>query len=436
MGNTIGVIRDLDAMIQESKSPKEESMFAVTRRRASVALNAALFAFIAGLIWHRATATPRPAGSIGSVPPPAQTSENVTNPRHVATTLASLSRAERRRSIIDELRKKGVPGEMLALVARVDFEMQWDDRFKSCRGDPEKLAAVQLEMNMSKDAALQAALGEATFKQWDQKCMLWEAMSTKVEVSHDEAEAIYALKKKLQQAQYTVEQARLKGAMDEATINEAYDRSYSEYFSQLKTILGDERYAKSQQLDKEFVLGNLRHELSKINPSEAQVQQLFNIEQGWKQAVAELDHQFQNDPTAIDYRARTKALAEAREIECQRVLGSEAYDNLRKQQDPTYAEMKKYQQLWGLDDTKVDNVYSALRQYKTATLEYESQLKALAAQGQPVDGAKANAYLHDLANHTQVALQEYLGPASYNRLLRNRVLPFNQPRSLSSAPLR
>ena len=64
------------------------------------------------------------------------------------------------------------------------------------------MAAVQLEMDMSKDAQMRAALGEAGFKQWDQGKKLWEAMSTKVDVTPAEADALYDLKKKLDQRQY------------------------------------------------------------------------------------------------------------------------------------------------------------------------------------------------------------------------------------------
>ena len=346
------------------------------------------------------------------------------------------SAQSRRRAIIERLRARGVPNDWLALVARVDFEVAWDRRFARCHGDAAKMAAVQLEMNMGKDAAMRAALGEEGFKQWDQKTMLWEAMSTKVAVTPAEAETIYALKKSLQQSQFAVEQARLKGAMDDAAINEAYDKAYAEYYQKLKGVLGEERYAKSQQLDDDFVAGNLRYALAKANPTEAQFQELFKVEQGWKQARADLDHQFQEDPASQDYRAKARALDEAHELEYQRVLGTESYNALRKQQDPVYVQMKQYETLWGLDDAKVEQVYDVLRQYQSSLDGLQSQASGAAVLRQSPDPAVMNAQLQALAAQTQATLQRYLGSQSYDKLLRNRIIRFNPGTAPARVPYR
>src|ERR1041385_8914864 len=73
--------------------------------------------------------------------------------------------SDRRRWIIDQLRAMGVPNDILALVACTDLDMQWESRFEQCHADGKKLAAVQLEMDMNKDAEMRAALGEEGFKQ-------------------------------------------------------------------------------------------------------------------------------------------------------------------------------------------------------------------------------------------------------------------------------
>ena len=328
------------------------------------------------------------------------------------------SAADQRRSIVDQLRAMGVPNDVLALVARVDFEVQWDSRFEACQGDGNKLAAVQLEMEKSKDAAMRAALGEEGFKQWDQKTMLWEAMSTKVEVSASEAGAIYDLKKTLQQRQRDLEQARLQGTMDDAQINQASDKAYSEYNQQLKALLGGDRYAKSQQLDDAFVADNLRHELAKANPNDAQFQELFKLEQENKKVRLELDS------SSATYAEQIKALDEARDQAYQRVLGTDAFNTLKKEQDPGYSTMKKYETLWGLDDSKIDYVYGTMQQYQKGVEDYKAQVLALQAQGQNVDWAAVDQHLQQLANQTQQTLQNYVGPDSFDKLQRNHVYKF------------
>jgi hypothetical protein len=326
------------------------------------------------------------------------------------------SPSERRAWIIDELRAMGVPNEVLGRVARVDFELQWEGRFEECHGDMNKLAAVQLEMNLKKDAEMRAALGEKDFKQWDQDYMLWEAMSTKVDVTPAEADAIYDLKKKLQQRQFDMEQARLNGTMDDAEINEAIDKAYFDFNDKMKTLLGDARYAKSQQIDDAFTADSLRYQLASANPTEAQFQELSGVEKAWDASQRKLD------PSSPDYLEKLRAVNEARDQEYQRVLGTEVYNNLKKQQDSTYITMKKYETIWGLDDSKIDSVYSTMKQYQDTVDKYQAQISTLRSQGQGTDWSAVNNKLQQAAAQTQQALQDYLGADSFNKLQRNRVL--------------
>ena len=331
------------------------------------------------------------------------------------------SPSDRRRWMIDQLRLMGVPNEVLGRVARVDFEAQWESRFDDCHGDMDKLAGVQLKMSLSKDAEMRAALGEKDFKQWDQGNMLWEAMSTKVDVNPTEADAIYDLKKKLQQRQLELEQGRLKGTMDDAEINHATDAAYAEFNQKMRDVLGDARFAKSQQIDDAFATDTLRHELAAANPSDSQVQELYGVEKEWNKARAELDHEFENDMASPEYLEKARALASAHDQEFQRVLGTDAFNDYQKQQDATYTTMKKFETLWGLDSTKVDYVYGAMKQYQKNVEDYQVQVGAMQAKGQSVDWDAVNNNLQQFANQTQQAIQTRLGANSFNKLQRSRL---------------
>jgi hypothetical protein len=145
------------------------------------------------------------------------------------------------------------------------------------------------------------------------------------------------------------------------------------------------------------------------------------MEKKWNKDRAELDHQFENDMSSPDYLEKVKALANARDQEYERVLGAEAFDNLRKQQDSTYATMKKYETLWGLDDKKIDYVYDTIKQYQKNVEDYQTRVRALQTQGQSMDWQVVNNNLQQYANQTQQALQSYLGQESFNKLQRNRL---------------
>ena len=395
------------------------------RYKASVLLNVALALAAVPLVLSKAdkgrrapvpssfATTARSAGA----PPAAPAPEAVT---------AFASPSERLRSVIDRLRALGVPNEVLARIALTDFESQWDERFEACQGDMARTAALQLEKDRAKDSAMAAALGEEGFRLWDQNYMLWEALSTPVAVSPEESDAIYALKKKLQLRNRELEQARLDGTMDEASINAACDLAYSEHFRQLNLILGDERYAVSQQLDDAFAADILRHRLAGANPSDAQFRELFKLERDWNKVRMELDHRFQNQPLSAEYQARSRALEQTRDQEYQRVLGADVYAAFQKAQDPAYGQMKKFETLWGLDDGKIDYVYDTMKAYEESVSIYKAEVLGRQSQGGNVDWEAVNKDLQSFAENTRGTLRAQLGQASFDKLQNNRVLRFIQ----------
>lgn len=331
------------------------------------------------------------------------------------------SASARRRLIVDQLRALGVPNDVLALVAMADFDDEWDDRFAACWGDPAKMERVQLEKDMSKDAAMRAALGAAGFRQWDTKTMLWEAMSTPVDVTPAEAESIYALKKNLQQRQFALALAQMNGTMDRAQVIAAVQASYADYNQELKALLGEQRYAKSQQLDDDFMAANLRSEVAGLNPSDAQFQALFTADKQWNKALGALN------PGAPNYLDQFKAVNEARDAEYERILGPDAFHHLREGEDAAVVQMKKYENLWGLDEAKIDSVYDTMNGYRKAVGDYQLQVQALQRQGQNVDWGAVNAQLQQMTKQVQQSLQAQVGQESFNRLQRNAVLRWAGP---------
>lgn len=400
-------------------------------RQGSVALNVVLIITVAALLLHKSNHSPT---SVSNGITPQKPSSVVNSQQHLGGTPDVIeqpklpnyaeikSPSDRRRLIIDQLRAMGVPNEMLGRVARVDFEVQWDSRFEECHADMDKMAAVQLEMNKSKDAEMRAALGEKDFKEWDQNYMLWEAMSTKVDVTASEADALYGFKKKLQQRLLELDEASLNKTMDNAAIGEATDKAYAEFNQSMKSLLGDERYAKSQQMDEAFVADNFRYQLAKANPTDAQFQELFKTEQEWNQARMQLERQYQDNLSSPEFVEKIQALNNAHDQEYQKVLGADAFNTLQKSQDPVYTQMKKYETLWGLDEDKIDYVYNTMKQYQKSMEDYQTQVFASQSQGQQVDWESVNKKLEQAVIQTQQALQSRLGQDSFNRLQRNHVL--------------
>jgi len=225
--------------------------------------------------------------------------------------------------------------------------------------------------------------------------------------------------KKVQQRELELRQLKLKGEIDEAGVAEAFDKSLAEYSQQMKSLLGDERYAKSQQIDGDAAAAGLRQELAKANPSDSQFQSLLQTQQQWNEQRAALDKQFPDGQSSAAYADQLKALNAARDQEYRRVLGDNAFDAMQKSQDPGYAQMKRYETLWGLDDKSIDSVYGTLKYYQKSAEDYQAQARALETRGQTVDWAGVSRNLEQFAQQTEQSLQNYLGPDRYNRMAQN-----------------
>jgi hypothetical protein len=281
------------------------------------------------------------------------------------------------------------------------------------------MAALQLQVDLSKDAEMRSALGEAGFRQWDQQNMLRAVNPGNLPLTAAETDQAYDFWKKLQQRQLDAEVGQAAGTMDPADINDTNELASSEFSQQMKTLLGDDRFAKSQQPDDGS--NALQQDLAQANPSDSQFQALLKAQQQWNDQRTALDQQFQNDPTSSDYADELAALDSARAQEYQRVLGTNVFEAYQKSQDPGYAQMKQYETLWGLNDNQVNSTYAAIQYFQKSVQDYQSQIQALQAQGQPVDSDAVNKSLVQFADQTQQALQNYVGLDTYNKMQRNGV---------------
>jgi hypothetical protein len=265
--------------------------------------------------------------------------------------------------------------------------------------------------------------------------MLREANQGKIQLSASETDQAYDFWKKRQQRQLDLEQAKVQGTMDPADINDATDTAAAEFKQQMKNLLGDDRYAQSQQADEAATAASFRQDIAQANPSDSQFQELLKTQQQWNDQRSALDKQFQDDPSSPDYADQIQALNDARDQEYQRVLGTNAFDAIQKQQDPGYSQMKKYETLWGLDDNQINSVYASIKYYEQGAQDYQSQARTLEVQGQTVDWNAVNQNLQQFADQTQQALQNYVGQDAFNKMRRNGVFQLSLPElTAHSAP--
>ncbi|HLX72761.1 MAG TPA: hypothetical protein VKV04_24325 [Verrucomicrobiae bacterium] len=396
-------------------------------RRSSIALNVLLAMAAVMLARYKPERTPTKIVKVPNETAAAMLAFTYQSPRYPETASAS----DKRRWLVDELRVMGIPNEILARVVLADLDKGWTKRASEVtmerHGDPDALAALQLETDKSKDAEMRAALGEEGFRQWDQGNMLRQVSQGKIQLTAAETDQAYDVWKKLQQRQLDLEQAQVEGTMDPADINNATAKAASEFSQQMKAVLGDERYAKSQQTDEDTATAQLRQNLAKANPGDSQFQELLKTQQQWNDQRSALDKQFQNDPSSAAYTDQIKALDAARDQEYRRVLGDDVFNGLQKEQDPGYTQMKKYETLWSLDDTSIDSVYGMMKYYQKSVEDYQAQARALEAGGQSVDWDGVNKNLEVFAEQTQQTLQNYVGQDRFNKMAQNGVFQLSPP---------
>lgn len=329
------------------------------------------------------------------------------------------------RDWIGDLRAAGVPNRILAQVVLSDLDARWQKRFEDSSGDADTMTALQLEQETNEEAELREALGAEGFKSWDEERQLREANIGKIPLTASESDAIYDMKKKLQQRNWDLEEAMLNGEIDNSDFNDLQAKACSNFNQQMKSLLGDERYAESQGVDEGTAAANLRKDLAKVNPSDSQFQDLLQAQQQYNQRLSELGKQFQDDPSSPAYAEQVQALDAARDQDYQRVLGTNAFGSLQMEQDPGYNKLKKYQSAWGINDTDINYAYQTVQYYQQSVQNYQQQEQALEQQGQTVDWSAVNKNIQQFSQQTEQTLRDYLGSDRYDKIQRNDVFPFS-----------
>jgi len=386
--------------------------------RTSLVGNAVLGVAALALLFYKTPSAPMPV-----VIPAAESTTAEFSPLPKYTEAASP--AFRRRWLVDQLRAMGVPNKILARIVQADLDAAWTKRSAAIalksHGDPATMMALQLEVDKSLDNEMRSALGEEGFREWDRANMQREANSGHIEMTGSEADESYKLWKALQKRQLDIREAKLKGDLDEAGLNDEYAKAMAEFGDQMKALLGSDRYAQSQQTDASASVAALKQDLAGAHLNDAQFADILKAQQQINEQRASLEKKFGNDASSPEYAEQMKALNDARDQEYQKILGATAFDTLQKSQDPSYNQMKKYETLWGLNDENVDSVYNTLQYYQKTIQEYQMQARAREAQGQSVDWTTVKQNVKQFTDQTQKSLQTYLGEDRFNKLRQNGV---------------
>lgn len=333
------------------------------------------------------------------------------------------------RDWIGDLRAAGVPDNVIAGLVVSQFEENWQKRVDDLQkeidngdADPDAFQELAREHEDAEADEVRAALGESGYRNWDMGNQLRNLNLKDITVSAGETNALYELEKNLHSRQRALDEQKQKGEIDDAGYSDAQGKVQEEFNQKLKAILGEARYATMQGGNGEDA--GLKRDLKKLNASDEQFASMLQAQRDWTERRAALDKQLQdNNAENTAYQQQLQAIDATRDAEYQRVLGTNGFDTLQMEQDSRYAQMKKYESVWGINDADINYAYQTMRYYEQGVQNYRQQEQALEQQGQTVDWDAVNKNLQQFSQQTEQALRSYLGD-HYDQIQRNGVFPF------------
>jgi len=389
----------------------------------SLALNALL---VAALALHNSRPVPvtpqTPTASVADAAPPAA-------PKIFAPVLPNKNALPE--GWVATLRNAGVPDKLVSSIAAADYENRWQKQLEAMKKKfaeglitEDEFSKFIKSHDADEETALRASLGEAGFHQWDREKTLRGFDLDSLKLSDADADALYQLQKGFNQQRHDMTMAKLNGDMDEATLESQTEAKQDEYEKQLKTLLGDARYASLQPGDS--AVGDLRRNLAKVNASDEQVDAMMKGQQQWKDSRAKVEADLQAGKiTAQEYEEQTKTLDAARDQLYQQTLGAGVYADLQKNEDSRFQAMQRYAPAWNLNDDDINRLYSAVQFAQNNVRDYQQRAKAAEARGEPVDWDAVQKILQDFSQQTDQTLQKYLGQERFSKLKQAGALETN-----------
>jgi hypothetical protein len=335
-------------------------------------------------------------------------------------------------SWLDELRAAGVPNKILARLVAADFEERWGERqlaiqhqFENGELGADALTQAEAERPAEREKELRAALGEEGFRQWDKENTLRDINPAGILLSDAESDLLYQLRKSLLQQRHELETASRNGEIDEQDLSEKLSAVQMQYESQVRTLLGGDRYAAMTN-EPDWVGPQLRRALGDEKPSEEQFDSLLQAQHQWNQQRADLERKLEEttlQPGA--YEEQVRSIDSQRDQAFQQVLGTNGFAAFLMEQDTRYQTMKHYATAWRLSDRDIEYLYRALQSYDQSVANYREQAGALEVKGQPVDWNGVQNDLGQFLDRVHQNLLSYLGNERFDKLQANNVLNWN-----------
>jgi hypothetical protein len=333
---------------------------------------------------------------------------------------------------VQALRDGGISEKLIADVAAANFEDRWhklaeENQQKFDRGEIGRAALTRFdfEHDAEQEKELRTDLGEEGFHLWDRARVLADFNRTGVQLSANESEQLYALRKELDRNRLDLDLARHDGKVKDAEASAQSEAMYTQYNQQILKILGRDRYGQIQN-GGDAGVGELKRNLQGVSSDESQLAGMQTALQNWNAERSELDVELQEGNVSADeYQKQLKTLEAQRDQEYKKVLGTNSFASFQRNQNEQYQNLQRIGPDVGFSEDDINNLYASIQEYQDSVNDYRDRAQKLQDQGQNVDWTAVQKALSDFSHQTENALRDQLGD-KFDKLKRSNVLPFDR----------
>lgn len=394
--------------------------------RLSVGANIALVGIVAALLWRDGAA---PSSPVAPLAGPVSARAGAPEPRAEAEDPRPQPvGAELDPAAIAQFESMGISREVLVNVVLGEFHRRWDTRFTEleARYAPKQVPDWEyVELSRLRDAeqqrALKETLGEARYHAWDKEQTLRMLNAGGVSMTADEAERAYQLQKDFDEQRKELQMAMEDGLADMADVGLLQEQAQETLDRQLEKLLGERRFKEMRGIADP--IADVYRAFGDLDPTPGQAEAVVVAEDDYRAREAALARRLNETARdAATVAAELKAMSDAREESLRRIFGAEAYENMKRQSDPTYKKLTQFAEAWELRDHEVQSVYATLRAFHDQAERTRAAATMSEAAGQPVDWRAINAAIEQARQQTEVGLQNLIGGERLWRLKENEML--------------
>jgi len=273
---------------------------------------------------------------------------------------------------------------------------------------------------------LKAALGEEGYLAWDKEQTLRALNRARVpgdelRMTAGEAEQAYRLQKEFDEKNRELQMVMEDGVADRADVGALQAQAQQALDRALEKLLGPARFGELR--------GNVDpatevyRTFGDLNPTPDQAKAVVQAGGDYRAREAALAKRMNESPgDAANVTAELKAMNDAREESLRQIFGSEAYDKMKRQNDPTYQTLQQYAGAWELKDQEIQPVYDALHAFQDQADLLRTTAEMNEAAGQRVNWREINSAIAQARQQTEAGLQALIGDERLRRLKQNGVL--------------